>query len=127
MRKSPTRLTHSSNPPLEHLPVNPYTPVKICGADYFVIDQQNLGVKTATVYVLHSNQTGFNCVVTLKWENVGEPALTDARLRVDGDTEWTVDRREFSYYVGPVKLEARAKCIRWGFVARTPPGVRLRG
>ena len=89
---------------------NPYTPQEVCGDGYSVIDSAALGT-VGKVFLLYSN--GSNCVVTLKYTNVGSPSAVSAFLEPQGSTR-TTDSGSFSYYAGPVRRSAPSTCVRWG-------------
>ena len=70
----------------------------MCGSGYGVIDSHSLGA--ATIYLLYSNATGNNCVVTLVARPAGAVAM-NATLSVQGGGSAS-NPGNFSYYAGPV-------------------------
>ncbi|MGW1061588.1 hypothetical protein [Micromonospora rubida] len=91
---------------------NPYSASGLCGAGYYVLDV-NPADGDYYIYVLYNRSTGKNCVVTLKQNHLGVKTPVDARVKVQGGS-WVVDRGSFSYYAGPVYVNAADKCIQWG-------------
>ncbi|MFI6324454.1 N-acetylmuramoyl-L-alanine amidase [Nonomuraea sp. NPDC050556] len=91
---------------------NPYTPQKVCGDGYSVIDTQALGT-SGTAYLLYNSANGNNCVATLKSTSLGTATATSAFLEVQGSTRIT-DSGNFTYYAGPVRAAAADKCVKWG-------------
>ncbi|MCP2325044.1 hypothetical protein HDA40_003551 [Hamadaea flava] len=89
----------------------PYDPREVCGAGYNNIDSVKLG-SAGTTNLLWSSSAGQNCVVTLKFANVGSATATSAFLEPQGSTR-TTDSGNFSYYAGPVKRTAPG-CVKWG-------------
>ncbi|MEV0352183.1 peptidoglycan recognition family protein [Nonomuraea sp. NPDC050680] len=91
---------------------NPYTPEKVCGTGYKVIDSQALGT-SGTVYLLYNSTNANNCVATLKKTSLGKASAASAFLEVSGKTRIT-DSGSFTYYAGPVRAAADNKCVKWG-------------
>ncbi|MQM27658.1 M23 family metallopeptidase [Glycomyces albidus] len=91
---------------------NPYTPGEVCGSGYSQINQHALGTVGA-VFLMYNSSNGYNCVVTLKYTNVGTASAVSATLQVEGGTT-TKDSGNFSYYAGPVKKSAPNTCVKWG-------------
>ncbi|MCF4121378.1 M23 family metallopeptidase [Antribacter sp. KLBMP9083] len=91
---------------------NPYTPTEVCGSGYSVIDSAALG-SVGKVFLLYSSDNGYNCVVTLKYTNVGTPSAVSAFLEPEGSTR-TTNSGSFGYYAGPVERQAPGACVRWG-------------
>ncbi|MEU0564463.1 M23 family metallopeptidase [Nonomuraea sp. NPDC005983] len=91
---------------------NPYTPEKVCGAGYSVIDSAALGGDGA-VYLLYNASNGNNCVATIKSRSLGTDTATTAYLEVQGSARKT-DSGNFGYYAGPVVASAPGKCVKWG-------------
>lgn len=97
-------------------PVNPYTPVEVCGDGYSVIDSQALtasGTTQATVYLLYNSGNSYNCVTTIKATDIGTASTVAAYLEVEGSTRVT-NSGSFSYYAGPVRAQAAGTCVKWG-------------
>jgi hypothetical protein len=88
-----------------------YDPAGVCGAGFQVIDSQRLG-STGTANLLWKGSTSQNCVVTLKFANVGSATATSAFLEPQGASR-TTDSGSFSYYAGPVVRTAPG-CVKWG-------------
>jgi hypothetical protein len=91
---------------------NPYTPEEVCGSAFDIIDSAALGT-AGKVFLLYNSGTGQNCVVTLKYVNVGTASAVAAFLEPQGSTR-TTDSGSFSYYAGPVKRTAPGVCVKWG-------------
>jgi len=91
---------------------NPYSAEEVCGSAYDVIDSAALG-SAGQVFLLYNSGNGYNCVVTLKYTNVGTPSSVSAFLEPQGSTR-TTDSGSFSYYAGPVKRSAPGTCVKWG-------------
>ncbi|MEV0403734.1 protein kinase [Actinoallomurus sp. NPDC050550] len=110
------RPTHKKTP--SHSPsakktakANPYTPVRLCGAGFQVIDQHGLG--QATAYLLYNNGNGANCVVTMVPKSTGDKPNMTASLAVKDGGQGTRSATG-PFFAGPVKLPAKGKCVRWG-------------
>jgi murein DD-endopeptidase MepM/ murein hydrolase activator NlpD len=86
-----------------------YDPAGVCGSGYHVIDTARLGAAGATDLLWNG---GNNCVVTLKFANVGTATATSAYLEPQGVARKT-DSGSYGYYAGPVTAAAPT-CIRWG-------------
>ncbi|WP_211191613.1 CHAP domain-containing protein [Actinoplanes sp. TBRC 11911] len=89
---------------------NPYSAGAACGAGYQVVDHHAL--PGATVYLLYSNATGDNCVVTLYTDVAGKVA-GNATLAVQGG-QAASNPGSFTYYAGPVYELAPNSCVKWG-------------
>ncbi|WP_157252327.1 serine/threonine protein kinase [Nonomuraea typhae] len=89
---------------------NPHTPTSACGSGFAV--QRSTPLDGGTVYQLYNSGTGENCVVTMKTANVGVKTPVRATLEVQGG-ESKSDSGDFEYYAGPVKLQARGKCVQY--------------
>ncbi|KGN39492.1 M23 family metallopeptidase [Knoellia subterranea] len=90
---------------------NPYTPAKVCGSGYAVIDSAAIGTKGRT-YLLYNSGNGNNCVVTLKSSGFTASSMT-AFLEVQGQSRVT-DSGSYTYYAGPVRKAAPGTCVKWG-------------
>lgn len=91
---------------------NPYQPATVCGSGYKVIDKHALGT-VGTVYLLYKASGSSNCVVTLKQTKLGSKTPVAATLQVKGGTTGS-DSGNFTYYAGPIRKTAAAKCVKWG-------------
>lgn len=91
---------------------NPYQPATVCGSGYKVIDQHALGT-VGTVYLLYKSSASSNCVVTLKQTKLGSKTPVAATLQVKGGTTGS-DSGNYTYYAGPIRKTAAAKCVKWG-------------
>ncbi|WP_185949514.1 serine/threonine-protein kinase [Microbispora sp. KK1-11] len=89
---------------------NPYGPVRVCGAGFSV--QRSSPMAGGTAYQLYNPGTGENCVVTIKTADVGKATPVSATLEVQGGGSRT-DSGNYEYYAGPVKLQAKGKCVRY--------------
>jgi hypothetical protein len=94
---------------------NPYTPQRVCGGGYRVIDTHRLG--DATTYLLYNNRAGANCVVTMIPKSSGKTFLS-ASLVVKGGGRGS-RAGAFPFYAGPVRLAAKGKCVTWGGASKT--------
>ncbi|WP_239514175.1 M23 family metallopeptidase [Streptosporangium sp. 'caverna'] len=91
---------------------NPYTPEKICGSGYTVIDSAAIG-SAGKAYLLYNKANGRNCVTTVKSTSLGKASAVSAYLEVQGKARAT-DAGNFDYYAGPVTAAGAKKCIKWG-------------
>ncbi|MCU7822099.1 CHAP domain-containing protein [Kitasatospora sp. DSM 101779] len=89
---------------------NPYTPTQVCGPGFGVIDSHSLG--GATAYLLYEASSGRNCVVTLADQPSGAVPM-DATLKVQGGAAGA-NPGSYTYYAGPVTLNAAGTCVDWG-------------
>jgi hypothetical protein len=108
---------------------------ELCGPGYFVVDDPDgtparRAVKTASgtvfghVYLLYSNATGKNCVVTIKSRFHGTDTYVTAALGVRGRTGrcdgWFCDFGNFAHFAGgppsyKTTIRAAGRCVRyWG-------------
>jgi hypothetical protein len=113
----------------------------LCGESYFVVDDPNgtparRAVKTASgevfghVYLLYSNATAKNCVVTIKSRFHGQETYTTAALRVHGKTGpcdgWFCDAGNFAHFAGgpphyKTTVSAAGRCVKyWGQILSRP-------
>ncbi|MEU8246216.1 protein kinase [Nonomuraea sp. NPDC048916] len=106
-RKRPPATTVTATPK-----PNPYTPAKVCGSGYKVINKRALG-DGATVYLLYNTTAGKNCVVTISKLLYPGKVQMNAILQVKGGSS-AGDPGRFSAYAGPVRLAAKQKCVIWG-------------
>ncbi|MEV6868747.1 M23 family metallopeptidase [Streptosporangium subroseum] len=91
---------------------NPYSPEKICGSGYTVIDSAALG-SAGKAYLLYNKTNGRNCVTTVKSASLGKASAVSAYLEVQGKSRVT-DAGNFDYYAGPVTAAGAKKCVKWG-------------
>lgn len=91
---------------------NPYSPGKVCGSGFSVIDSHALG-KSGKVYLLYNASSKKNCVTTLKSTSLGKKSPVSATLQVKGAAK-AADSGSFAYYAGPVSRVAGSKCVKWG-------------
>ncbi|XVQ87365.1 protein kinase domain-containing protein [Microbispora siamensis] len=89
---------------------NPYSAAQVCGSGFYV--QHSSPLAAGTVYQLYNASTGENCVVTIKTTDVGKATPVSATLEVQGGGSKT-DSGSYEYYAGPVKLQAKGKCVRY--------------
>ncbi|MBE3008808.1 serine/threonine protein kinase [Microbispora sp. NEAU-D428] len=89
---------------------NPYSAAQVCGSGFYV--QHSSTLAAGTVYQLYNAGTGENCVVTIKTADVGKATPVSATLEVQGGGSKT-DSGSYEYYAGPVKLQAKGKCVRY--------------
>jgi serine/threonine protein kinase len=94
---------------------NPYTPQRLCGNGYRVIETH--GLATARAYLLYNAKAGANCVVTMVPRSSGKVFLT-ASLAVKGGDRASRSG-SFPFYAGPIRLPARGKCVMWGGASKT--------
>jgi serine/threonine protein kinase len=100
---SPTASTANSVP-------NPYSPNQVCGSGYEVLASHALS--GGTIYLLYDNANGDNCVTTMRTYISGKISMA-ATLQVEGGSS-SSDSGEYTYYAGPVTLEAAKVCVEWG-------------
>jgi serine/threonine protein kinase len=89
---------------------NPYSPTQVCGSGYEVIDSHALS--GGTIYLLYDNSNGDNCVTTMRSYISGKISIVST-LKVEGGSS-SSDSGEYTYYAGPVRLEAAKVCVEWG-------------
>ncbi|MEV7803880.1 serine/threonine-protein kinase [Microbispora sp. NPDC088329] len=89
---------------------NPYNAAQICGSGFYV--QRSSAMAGGTAYQLYNASTGENCAVTVKTADVGKATPVSATLEVQGGGSRT-DSGNYEYYAGPVKLQAKGKCVRF--------------
>ncbi|CAL9390418.1 hypothetical protein SUDANB108_01249 [Streptomyces sp. enrichment culture] len=95
------------------------TPEAACGSGYQVLESHTVGFDKSTrkpaarVSLLYNASTGYNCVVTMHINGyVGVGALTEAGILVEGGS-WKRDKANYSYYAGPVYVQAANKCVKF--------------
>ena len=107
---------------------NPYTPQRVCGAGYKVIDSHRLydtrysgAPLLATVFLTYNGATGKNCAVTIKRYRVGKTSkvygdfmYVEIATRPLNNANTDTDHGNFRYFAGPSYVSARGKCVRWG-------------
>lgn len=93
--------------------VNPYSPERICGSGFTVIDTHSFGIQMGEIFLLFNAASGDNCVATVKYSQVGTASFVSAILQRQGGSQ-VKDSGYFSYYAGPVKVHAPGVCVRWG-------------
>jgi hypothetical protein len=94
---------------------NPYSPSAVCGSDYGIIDSHHL--TGATIFLLYSDSTGNNCVVTLADADTGSVPM-NATLAVQGGSSGS-DNHNYDWYAGPVIEHAPDSCVKWGGTYKT--------
>jgi hypothetical protein len=94
---------------------NPYTPQRLCGGGYRVVDRHGLG--EARVYLLYNSQAGANCVVTMVPKSTGKVALGTSLVVKGGGR--ASRSGAYPFYAGPIRLPARGKCVMWGGSSKT--------
>jgi hypothetical protein len=94
---------------------NPYTPQRLCGSGYGVVDRH--GVGGARVYLLYNSQAGTNCVVTMVPKSTGKVPLSTSLVVKGGGR--ASRSGAYPFYAGPVRLPARGKCVMWGGSSKT--------
>ncbi|WP_239137492.1 serine/threonine protein kinase [Sphaerisporangium rufum] len=93
---------------------NPYTPQQVCnsgGRGGFTV-QRSSAFSGGVVYQL-GNGAGAYCVVTMKTQYVGVPTSVSATLEVSGAAPAS-DSGAFKHYAGPVILDGKGRCVRFG-------------
>ncbi|GAA0964496.1 serine/threonine-protein kinase [Actinocorallia libanotica] len=93
---------------------NPYDAVQVCNGGRgggFQVQRSRAfpGGRTFQLY----NAAGFNCVVTLKTEDLDRKTSVFARLVRKSDRKSAADRGMYQYYAGPVYLAAEGTCVRF--------------
>lgn len=81
-----------------------------CGSGYNVINSHSL--PGGTVYLTYNNNTGKNCVVTVR-NSPGSPILMCAGVMRTGGT-WNPECGNFTSHAGPRYVYAPNACIDWG-------------
>jgi hypothetical protein len=116
-RRTPTPHRTPSRKPVVAKPPkrNPYTPQKVCGAGYRVVDVHRLG--DATTYLLYNTPAGTNCVVTMIPKSSGKTFLSASLVVKAGGRGSRAGA--FPFYAGPVRLPAKGKCVMWGGASKT--------
>ncbi|WP_242454579.1 serine/threonine-protein kinase [Bailinhaonella thermotolerans] len=109
-KPSPTPKPPSPKPPAPK--PNPYTAAGVCGSGYKVVDSHAVG-SGATVYLLYNAAKGYNCVITMRRNVAGAKVAMASILQVKGGSSDS-DKGSFTYYAGPVRLPAKARCVIWG-------------
>ncbi|GAA3612135.1 hypothetical protein GCM10022419_116380 [Nonomuraea rosea] len=111
-----------------------YTPEQICGSGFGTVAGGTSpvtdvkGVVRGSVHLLYNARTGENCVVTIKSSFVGQPTLTRAVLLRQGTLEGSQDQGVYKYYAGPVKEQARGRCVQYrGYITNMRAGERSTG
>jgi len=99
-----------STTPTQPEPKNTHTPVQVCGPGFSV--QRSHAFTGGETFQLYNSRTKQNCVVTMKYANVGKESPVSATLDVQGGGSGT-ESGNFKYYAGPVKLPAAGKCVRF--------------
>lgn len=85
----------------------------ICGSGYSVIESHAIpNHSSVTAYLLYNSGSGRNCAVTLR-SSSGTAQTMVAWLEVMGGSRVT-DSGSYTYYAGPVSLQAAGKCVRYG-------------
>ncbi|MEU1982195.1 hypothetical protein [Nocardia sp. NPDC019395] len=94
------------------------TPAEACGNNYHEIDSRQ--IKGAVIHLLYNGST--NCVVTEKTAYLGTKTGVYAYIGTADQTDQDLDRGDYDYYAGPVKVKAPGECIIWGGSANPPTG-----
>lgn len=125
------------------------TAASLCGSSYFVVKDPDgsparRAVKTAGgavlghVYLLYSNSTRKNCVVTIKSRHHGQRSYTYAGLRVQGKSgpcgteHWFCDDGYFEHFAGgppryKTTVAAGGRCVQYYGIMVSPSGVPATG
>ncbi|MFC7380815.1 serine/threonine protein kinase [Sphaerisporangium rhizosphaerae] len=94
---------------------NPFTPQQVCNGSGkgtgFAVQRQSAFTGGVT-YQLYNLATGFNCVVTMKTQNIGVLSPVSATLEVQGSAPVS-ESGSFKYYAGPVVMQGKGKCVRF--------------
>ncbi|QYC38707.1 Serine/threonine-protein kinase AfsK [Nonomuraea coxensis DSM 45129] len=86
------------------------SPEEACGEGFYIQRRQHFG--DGETFQLYNNSTGENCVMTIKKVNIGKASPVSATLEVQGG-ETKTDSGSYEFYAGPVKLQAKGKCVRF--------------
>ena len=113
--KTPSRTPSHGPTAQKPARANPYTPQRLCGGGYRVVDTH--GLDGARAYLLYNGRTGVNCVVTMVPKSTGKTFLS-ATLQVRGGGR-AGRTGPFPFYAGPVRLPAKGKCVMWGGASKT--------
>jgi hypothetical protein len=116
-RRTPSASRSASHRPAAAMSVktNPYTPQRLCGGGYRVVDRHGLG--EARVYLLYNSKAGANCVVTMVPKSSGKVPLSTSLVVKGGDRGSRSGA--YPFYAGPIRLPARGRCVMWGGSSRT--------
>ncbi|MEU4232589.1 hypothetical protein AB0F17_50545 [Nonomuraea sp. NPDC026600] len=97
------------------------TPEQVCGSGFNTVALGRMPVADQTntvrghVYLLYSPYTGEHCVVTIKSDFVGTSSRVTATLLVQSVAfiapRKVEDLGNFKYYAGPVKVNAKGRCV----------------
>jgi serine/threonine protein kinase len=112
---SPSRTPTRRSAAAKSVRANPYTPQRLCGRGYRVVEAHALG--DARTYLLYNTHAGTNCVVTMVPRSTGKVFLNASLVVKGGGRESRSG--VFSFYAGPVRLPARGKCVMWGGASKT--------
>ncbi|ASU85184.1 hypothetical protein CDO52_22440 [Nocardiopsis gilva YIM 90087] len=92
---------------------NPYTAKSVCGSGYYQVDRHRAPSGASTTYLMYNGSS--NCVVTIKNRDVGTPTHVWASLQRQSPYAIAKDDGgPYAYYAGPVRLRAKATCVKWG-------------
>jgi hypothetical protein len=96
---------------------NPYTPARVCGAGFRVIDHHAVtgpkGGVLGVAYLLYQRSSGRNCATLIKRRAVGVPTWSEVSLAAKGG-RYMADDGEYSYYAGPLYVHAPGRCVIFG-------------
>ncbi|WP_238440015.1 hypothetical protein [Frankia sp. AgB1.8] len=94
---------------------NPYTAAQVCGSGYSQIDSHTLTSGSTTVTIVLMYNGGTNCVATMKsGAGVGTAQSVSASVQAQNGSAKVTDSGSYQYYAGPVKVAAKAICVKWG-------------
>jgi hypothetical protein len=94
---------------------NPYTPTGVCGSSYYERNSMPVQYSGATwgrVYLMYSNTTRKNCVVTLKSSYVGTKTTTTAWIEARNGAVG-IDEGNYAYYANSY-VYAPGSCVWYG-------------
>lgn len=85
-----------------------------CGAGYAQVNQIPIPGR-GTVFLTYNAATGKNCVVTKRNGPTGSPLWVGSWIQRDKDVKSKQEQYGlFTSYSGPVRLDAKGKCVDWG-------------
>lgn len=117
-RPTTTQTPRPSSPvrPTARPSTNPYIPQGVCdaagnGTGYTI--QSSSRFNGGAAYLLYNATNGNNCVVTMKTQYLGVATQVSATLEVQGLAPVSISG-SFKYYAGPVILQGKGKCLKFG-------------
>lgn len=115
----------------------PYTPEAACSTDFGgtwsrtsdghrTLTAEYSGAKWGDVYLMYNRATGDNCVATVKTKFLGTGNSMDARVFVQGASDWKRDQGYYNYYAA-VRVSASGKCVKYDGAITTSSDYAMNG